>query len=56
MFLDPEGFLFFNDIGDIEGEVLFDVYYNTVSDVTQRAFVIQFYNKGQTAARSFAKV
>jgi len=52
---DPEGFLFFNDSGDLEKKMLYDVYYNTVTDSTQRAFVIQFYNEGSTAAQSFAK-
>jgi hypothetical protein len=52
---DPEGFLFFNDIGDLEDDVSYDVYYNTVTDSTQRAFVIEFYTKGNTSAKSFAK-
>ena len=53
---DPEGYLFFNDIGDLDDAVLFDVYYNTEVEDAQRAFVIEFYNTGDTSAQAFAKV
>jgi len=52
---DPEGFLFFNDVGDLDGDMVYDVYYNKVDDSKQRAFVIQFYHKNQTSNKSLAK-
>ncbi|KIJ59273.1 hypothetical protein HYDPIDRAFT_33343 [Hydnomerulius pinastri MD-312] len=45
---DPEGFLFFNNIHDLDtGDGKYNVFYNTVEDVKQRAATVQFFHSKQ---------
>ncbi|CCM02455.1 uncharacterized protein FIBRA_04554 [Fibroporia radiculosa] len=45
---DPEGFLFFNNIGDLDaGDGKYNVLYNTTGDVNQRAVRVQFFHHKQ---------
>ncbi|KIJ59055.1 hypothetical protein HYDPIDRAFT_118882 [Hydnomerulius pinastri MD-312] len=45
---DPQGFLFFNNILDLDaGNGKYNVFYNTVEDIRQRAATVQFFHSKQ---------
>ncbi|CCM02453.1 uncharacterized protein FIBRA_04552 [Fibroporia radiculosa] len=45
---DPEGFLFFNNISDLDAvDGKYNVVYNTVDDIKQRAARVQFFHQNQ---------
>lgn len=45
---DPQGFLFFNNIHDLDaGDGKYNIFYNTVTDVKQRAATVQLFHSHQ---------